>query len=104
MRRKKSEHFHSNTPFPNLTSGVVGKDLRIESYPLTPNHKTIIQYLKTGASLLLDMKEKKVVLYEAGIQLFKTLSIRTLSFLVKKGLVKVENREGARVHYTLMAN
>lgn len=99
--RKKNKNF-SNTPFPNLISGVSVSDPRIQGYPLTANHRHILHYLKTGASLLLDIKEKKVLLYESGVQLFKTLSIRTLSFLVKRGLIKVENREGERIHFALM--
>lgn len=100
MRRKKT-NFHSNGAFPNLINQTMVVDPRIQSYYLTPKHKTIINYLKTGACLFLDIKEKKVLLYEASLHILKTLSIRTLSFLIKKGLVKVEFREGERVHFIL---
>lgn len=99
MRRKNN--FHSDGAFPNLINHSVIVDSRLQSYYLTPNHKRILNYLKTGACLFLDIKEKKVLLYEASLHLLKRLSIRTLSFLIKRGLIKMEFREGQRVHYIL---
>lgn len=99
MRKKE---IYTN-PFPHLLNEDMFSTHSTILTDLTKYQRYIIHNLKRGAEILLDLKRKKALLYivKNGIKKLSKISIRTLSSLIKKGIIHINNREDNRVFFTV---
>lgn len=94
-------------PFPYLISlqPLIRRHQILNPHPIIMNRfqKNILQSMKKGAQLLFDIEAKRGLLYsfKKGVEHLAELSIRSLSMMVKEGLLRVLKREGRIIHYAL---
>lgn len=69
---------------------------------LTPAHQRVLNTLRKGARILLDLSKGKAMVYRMrqGIEQVMVLTVRTLSTLVRQGVLVISERHGQWVHYT----
>lgn len=70
--------------------------------PLTRAHQRVLNTLRGGARVLLDLSKGKAMVYRMrqGIEQVMALTVRTLSALVRQGVLVISERHGQWVHYT----
>jgi hypothetical protein len=90
-------------PFPIIVSNNIIKEKGIK---LNRFEVEVLKYLKNGAHLLFDMRQKKALLYsfKRGFQQICEMSVRTLSKLLYSGFVVMVARQDKLVHYNLNIN
>ncbi len=68
---------------------------------LTPAHQRVLNTLRKGARILLDLSKGKAMVYRMrqGIEQVMVLTVRTLSTLVRQGVLVISERHGQWVHY-----
>lgn len=100
--RKFKEIQHN--PFPNLLNeDTFLSSPSITLQELTKYQRYIIHNLKRGAEILLDLRQKQALLYTVknGIKKLSKISIRTLSSLIRNGILQINNREGNRIYFII---
>ena len=94
-------------PFPYLVSTAPVTRRPLSTPPATHSlnrfQKKVLDAMRQGARLLFDVDVGRALLYgfQRGIEQLAELSVRTLSALVRDGLLQVTRREGRLVHYAL---
>lgn len=100
---RKFKEIHHN-PFPHLLNEdtfLSSPSTNLKS--LTKYQRYIIHNMKRGAEILLDISRKQALLYTVknGIKKLCKISIRTLSSLIRNGIIHINNREGNRVFFVI---
>lgn len=69
---------------------------------LTRAHQRVLNTLRGGARVLLDLSKGKAMVYRMsqGIEQIMALTVRTLATLVRQGVLVISERHGQWVHYT----
>lgn len=72
---------------------------------LSPRHHSILNYLRSGARVLLDMDQRRALVYsfKQGVEHLAEITLRALSALIKAGMLVACAREGRLVHYSYLA-
>ena len=75
---------------------------KAEPLVLTPAHQKVLDSLRRGARVLLDLSKGRAMVYrmQQGMEQVMGLTVRTLSWLVQQGLLVISQRHGQWVHYT----
>lgn len=103
MRRDRRSY--PRHPLPLVTA--IGGHPEISFDPLislTRRHRLIIDHLQNGARILLDMEQRRALVYcfSRGIQHLVEITVRSLSDLIKAGILIATAKEGRIVHYGLV--
>ena len=101
MRRPRRSY--PRHPLPLLTALGCTADLSLPATSrLSPHQHSILHHLRDGARILLDMDQRKALLYsfKRGIQHLAQITLRALSALVRAGVLVACSREGRLVHYS----
>lgn len=104
MRRPRRSY--PQHPLPLLTALGCTADLSLPpNAKLSPRHHVILKHLRGGARVLLDMDQRRALIYsfKRGIEHLAEITLRALSALVKAGMLVACAREGRLVHYTYAA-
>lgn len=71
---------------------------------LTRRHQWIIGHLRRGARILLDIEQRRALVYTwaRGIEHLAEITVRALSDLIQAGILVATAKEGRIVHYSLV--
>jgi len=92
--------YPADDPMP-LPTSVHPAEEQIVSTPQTKFEWLLLNWLSTGARVLFDMTKGRALLYsfKRGFEELQEISVRMLSQLLKKGLIRCTGKEGTVVHY-----
>lgn len=101
MRRQRRSY--PQHPFPFITLPDRVSQLEFPSQvKLSKHQKWLLSLIRQGARVLLDITEKRALLYsfKRGIEHLAQITIRALTTLIKAGLIAPTSRDGRLIHYS----
>lgn len=99
MRRPRRSY--PQHPFPFMLDGRPSQSQPTSSRHLSKHQRWLIQHIRKGARVLLDLQHKKALLlsFKQGVAQLVEITIRVLSGLVDAGLLVPTTKEGRLVHF-----
>lgn len=99
MRRPRRSY--PQHPLPLLTAMGCSQPLTMAPANLSRQQHWILKRLRDGARILLDMDQRRALIYSCrrGMEELAQITLRTLSSLVRAGILVAVAREGRLVHY-----
>lgn len=101
MRRQRRSY--PQHAFPLLSSPSGTQPLSFSSpFRLSKHQKWLLGQVRLGARILLDMNQKRALLYSfrRGIEELAEITLRALSRLVKMGFLTPAAMDGRVIHYS----
>lgn len=99
MRRPRRSYPQHSLPL--LAATGCSQPISMATTNLSRQQRWILKHLRNGARILLDMDQRRALIYSfrKGMEELAQITLRTLSSLVRAGVLIAVAREGRLVHY-----